>query len=181
MTPEFSRPERIDQIGSAERTVAIVADDAERAALARRFGLLSIERLEGRFAVRAEAGGVLATGIVSAAVTQACVATGEPVPATVDEPVSLRFVEQFGGGEDELELAADALDTLLIEGGAIDLGEAAAETMALALDPFPRSPSANATLAEMGVRSEDEVEPEAEAGRNPFGALADLKRKLEGE
>ena len=71
-----------------------------------------------------------------------------------------------------MELSADALDTLPIENGAIDLGEAAAETLALALDPFPRSPGADAALAEAGVLGESEA--------GPFAALADLKRKLEG-
>lgn len=173
MTPEWSRPERLDAIGAAPREIAIDADAGERAALARRFGLVAIDRLQARFAVHCEADGIVATGRVSAAVTQRCVATGEPLAATVDEPVTLRFVEQLDTGDAELELVGDALDTLAIEGGAIDLGEAAAETMALALDPFPRSPDADAALAAAGVRDE------AEAG--PFSALADLKRKLEGE
>lgn len=177
MSPEFSRPERVDQIGAQDRRVEIAADERERTALARRFDLLSIERLEGRFALRAEAGGVVAAGTVEADVTQACVATGEPLTASMHETVDLRFVEQFGTDEGELELSVDALDTLPIEGGAIDLGEAAAETMALALDPFPRSAAADAALAEAGVKGEDE----ADAERHPFGALADLKRKLEGE
>ena len=176
MTPEFSRTERIDQIGAAERTVAITADEGERAALARRFELVSIERLEASFAVRAEAGGVLATGRVAGDVTQACSATGEPLTARVDEAVQLRFVEQLGGSEEELELSPDALDVLPIENGAIDLGEAAAETLLLALDPFPRAPGAQAKLAQAGVIGEEEAQAQA----SPFGALADLKRKLEG-
>ena len=39
--PEFSRPVRIDTLGAAPRNVAIEADEAERAALARRFGLIA--------------------------------------------------------------------------------------------------------------------------------------------
>jgi hypothetical protein len=58
-----------------------------------------------------------------------------------------------------------------MENGIIDLGEAAAETMALALDPFPRSPGAAAALKEAGVIGEDEVVP--------FNALTEaLKAKL---
>ena len=67
----------------------------------------------------------------------------------------------------------EKIDTIEIEGGAIDLGEAAAETMALALDPFPRSPNAAAALKKAGVISEEEA--------GPFGALAGLKAKLEGK
>ena len=58
------------------------------------------------------------------------------------------------------------------DGGAIDLGETAAETMALALDPFPRGPGAEAALKAAGVISEEEA--------GPFGALAGLKDKLAG-
>ena len=155
MTPEFSRPEPLDTIGEGERDVAIEADAAERAALAVRFGLISIEALSARLRVRrapiGQGTGVAAKGRVTAQVTQACSITGEPVAATVDEAVLLLFAAQ-GAGADEVELDADALDVLPIEdgasgGAAIDLGEAAAETVALALDPFPRGPNAAAARA----------------------------------
>jgi uncharacterized metal-binding protein YceD (DUF177 family) len=173
MTPEFSRPERLDTIGGQDRHVAIEANEAERQALATRFGLLAIGRLAAGFAVRREGAAVLATGRVEASVTQACSATGDPIEAAVDETVSLRFVDDDAAASDEIELAPDALDTLPIEGGAIDLGEAAAETMALALDPFPRSPAAADALRDAGVLEEGEA--------GPFGALAGLKAKLAGK
>ena len=176
MTPagpvEFSRPERVDTIGDRPREVRIAATEAERAALARRFALIAIDRLEAQFTLRREADAIVAEGRVGAAVTQACAASGVPLAATVDEPVALRFVDD-DVPDDELELSGDALDTLPIEGGAIDLGEAAAETMALALDPFARAPDADAVLAAAGVIGEDAA--------GPFGGLADLKRKLAGE
>ena len=46
MTPEFSRPLRIDTIGSDGRSIHVEADAAERAALAKRFDLVAIDRLE---------------------------------------------------------------------------------------------------------------------------------------
>lgn len=169
---EFARVERLDTIGGEERQVAIAADESERLALARRFRLMAVERLEATFAIRREAGGVAARGRVAADVVQACAVTGDPVSATVDEEVDLRFVEPAGrGGDEEVELSGDALDTIEIEGGGIDLGEAAAETMALALDPFPRSPQAADALKQPGVLSEEEA--------GAFGALAELKAKLE--
>lgn len=173
MTPEFSRPERVDTIGEEPRTVHIEADEAERRRLAGRFALIAIERLTAEFTLRRDAMGILAEGRVAAAVTQACSVTGDPIDATIDEPVSLRFVEPSEHAE-ETELADDSLDTIEIEGGAIDLGEASAETMALALDPYPRSPAAEAALREAGVKSEDEVENAA------FGGLAGLRDRLKG-
>ncbi|MBN8839269.1 MAG: DUF177 domain-containing protein [Sphingomonadales bacterium] len=167
--PEFPRPERLDMIGEAPRTVTINADADERRRLAGRFGLLAIERLDATFAIRRYAAGIVADGRVSAAVTQACTVTGDPLPATIDEKVTLRFV-QPGSSDEEIELGEDALDTIEIEGGAIDLGEAAAETMALALDPYPRGPRAAAALREAGITDE--------GPSGPFGALAALKDKL---
>ena len=167
---EFARPQRVDTIGDEARTVEIDADAQERAALAKRFDLIAIERLTGKFTIRRDAAGILAEGRVAAAVTQACSITGDPLPATVDEPVALRFVPEDEAGQDEVELGEGDIDVIPYDGGTIDLGEVAAETMALALDPFPRGPNAEAALKAAGVLSEEQA--------GPFGALAGLKDKL---
>ncbi|PNB34973.1 hypothetical protein C1X73_38090, partial [Pseudomonas sp. FW305-130] len=73
--PEFSRLERIDTIGEGARSVSITADAAERSALAERFGLLAVDRLEATFRVQRDAAGVVARGEVRAAVVQACSVT----------------------------------------------------------------------------------------------------------
>jgi uncharacterized metal-binding protein YceD (DUF177 family) len=169
-TPEFSRPLRLDVIGAQDHEIEIVADEAERAALAGRFDLIGIDRLEARFAVRREAVGILAKGHVSAALIQACTVTGDPLPATIDEDVTIRFLPEGSIESEEAELSEAECDTMFYEGGAIDLGEAAAETFALALDPYPRGPRADAALRAAGVLSEDEV--------GPFSGLAALKAQL---
>lgn len=174
-TPEFSRPVAIDTIGDGARTVSIDAGDNERAALARRFGLKSIDSLAAQFSILRRNGFPFAEGRVTADVVQSCVVTDEPIAAHVDERVAIRFIpeSETAGGEEEIELEADDCDTIFYTGGAIDLGEAAAETMALALDPFPRGPNADAALKAAGVLSEGEA--------GPFGALAALRDKLSGE
>lgn len=169
MTPEFPRPERLDTIGAAPRHVTIEANEAERAALTRRFDLVAIDRLAAALDLHREASGVVVRGRVEATVTQACVVTDAPVVTRIDEPVALRFVETLPDAE-EIELDAADCDTVPIDGGSIDLGEAAAETMALALDPYPRAPGAEAALRAAGVVSE------AEAKR--AGKLASLKDLL---
>jgi uncharacterized metal-binding protein YceD (DUF177 family) len=178
MKVEFARPQRLDRIGAGESSISIAADPDERAALAARFGLLAIERLETGYALRRDAAGIRATGHLSAAVIQACVVTGDPVPATVEEDFDLRFVPEPAEGADEVELSEDECDTVFFTGGAIDLGEAAAETLALALDPFPRSPAAAEALKKAGVLSEEDVEATKQESAGPFGALAALKGKL---
>jgi uncharacterized metal-binding protein YceD (DUF177 family) len=177
---EFARPHRLDQIGTGESRVHIAADPAERAALAVRFDLLSVDSLESDYAIRRDASGIVARGHIKAQVIQACIATGDPVPATIDEDFAIRFLpESEGESADEIELDADECDTVFYAGSAIDLGEAAAETLALALDPFPRSPNAEETLKQAGVLSEEEARRLAEES-GPFGALAGLKGKLGG-
>jgi len=173
MTPEFSRPERLDTIGERDRSVTFAATPEERRKLAARFAILSVDLLEARFTIRRETAGIVAKGHVTAKVVQACSVTDEPLTATIEEPVALRFVDDFGAVEGEIELSDDALDTVPIDGGAVDLGEAAAETLALALDPFPRGPNAAAALRAAGVISEDEYQP--------VNAFSGLKAKLEGK
>lgn len=163
---EFSRLERLDAIGTSERAVAVAADPAECARLAERFGLVAVARLSGAFTLRRETAGVRVRGRVAAAVTQTCSATGTPLPAELDEAVDLIFTDAPAAGADEVELDDSAIDMLFHDGVAIDLGETAAETMALALDPFPRGPGAAAALQAAGVVSEGQA--------GPFGALAGL-------
>lgn len=179
---EFSRTLRLDALGEAPRDVAFVAEPAERAALAARFGLLAIDRLTVAAAVSRAGTAVIADGRVSARVVQSCVATDLPLPAEIDAPFSLRFVpEADAAEEEEIELSDSDCDTLTYVGGAADLGEAAAETLLLALDPFPRAPDSEIVLREAGVIDEETVAVAPREGKaNPFAALKALKDKLSG-
>lgn len=169
--PEFSRPHRLDQIGAGEQEVRITADEAERAALSRRFRLLAIDRLEAEYRLRRDAQGIIAHGRLSARLAQACVVTGDRLPAKVEEDFAIRFLpEPDAAGDEEVELSEEECDVVFYGGGTIDLGEAAAETMALALDPYPRGPRAAEALRAAGVKSEEEAAP--------LKALAGLKDLL---
>ena len=74
--PEFPRPFAVDSIGAGARAVEIEADEAERAALARRFGLVAIGRLRADARLAARSGAIVAEGRVTASVVQSCVVTG---------------------------------------------------------------------------------------------------------
>jgi len=169
--PEFSRPVRIDQLARHAQPVTITADATEREALAKRFNLLALDRLEADYALNEENGAIFAKGRVRADLAQPCVATGAAVPEKVDTGFLLRFVRE---GEDvpegdELELDAEDCDTIGFDGLVIDMGEAVAETVALAMTPYPRSPEADSILREAGVLSEEQA--------SPFAALLSLKDK----
>lgn len=172
--PEFSRAVRIDTLGAEPRRMTIEAEAGEREALARRFGLVAIGRLAAEADLARKGDEVIARGQVTAAVTQSCVASGEPVEAEIDEPFDLRFRPEPGpgGADEEIELGEAELDIAFYDGAAVDLGEAVAETLSLALDPYPRAPGAEEALKAAGVKSEEEA--------GPFGALAGLRDKLKG-
>ena len=170
--PEFSRPVRVDTLGPAPRQLQIEAEEAERAALARRFGLIAIGRLAAALSLTREGDEVALTGRLSAAVSQACIATGVPLAAEIEAPFALAFRPQPEppGRDEEVELGEQDLDIVFYEDGAIDVGEAVAETLLLNLDPYPRAPGAEEALKAAGVKSEEEA--------GPFAALAGLRDKL---
>lgn len=173
MTESFSLSLPIAQIRDGDR-IDLVADDAERAALGRRLGLLSLDALKAHTVLTRDGEAIAATGRVQASCAQACVATGEPVPARIDEAFTLNFVpEPSGKPDDEVELGENELDTVFHDGAVIALGDALVDTLSLALDPYPRSADAEAALKDAGVISEEEA--------GPFAALAVLKGKMSGE
>jgi uncharacterized metal-binding protein YceD (DUF177 family) len=174
---EFSRLYRFETLSAEPIRVAIDAEARERQALARRFGLVSLEALAAEAELRRTGDAVTAAGRLRAKVTQSCVGSGEPVDAEVAEDfrVDFRPLPADSKPDDEIELGEGELDVVFYEGGAVDLGEAVAQTLLLALDPYPRSPAAEAALREAGVKSEEEARVES----SPFAALKALKGKME--
>lgn len=169
MSENFSDPLPLNQIRDGER-VELVAAQGDRRQIAERLGLGSLERLEAHAALSRDGERVRARGRLKAALTQACVVTGEPLATHADEPFDILFLPQpqQGKPDEEVELSEADCDVVFHDGAAIDLGEAVADTLGLSLDPYPRSAGADAVLKEAGVLSE------AEAG--PFAALAQLKK-----
>ena len=169
---DFTAALKLNAIRNGDR-LALVATDAEREAIAERLRLLTLDRLEAEVVLHKDAAAIVADGRVRAKVRQACIATGEPVPASIDEPVHLRFVAapDDGDPDEEIELGEDELDTIFHDGLQIALGDALADTLALAIDPYPRSAGADEALRAAGVL------PEEEAG--PFAGLAALKEQME--
>ena len=171
MIEDFAHRLTLDRIRDGER-IDLVADEAERHAIAQRLDLPSIDRLEAHASLARDGDSVRASGRVAASLEQRCVVTGEPVAAHVDEPFDIAFVAEPRAGEvpEEVEHRPEDCDLVFHDGAAIDLGTAIADTLALSLDPYPRSASAEAALREAGVLSEEEA--------GPFAALAKLRRPL---
>lgn len=172
---EFPRPIEIDRIAATPSQITIEADSAERAALAQRFDLVSLDRLEASFTLRRLRKDLIRVrGHISAGLVQACVVTLELVPAEIEEDVELDFAENTVDPGLEIDLDAEAADgpEPLLH-GRIDLGEVAAEQLGLALDPYPRKAG-----AELPAEWRSEPAPGAVPdGRiNPFAALKKLTK-----
>jgi uncharacterized metal-binding protein YceD (DUF177 family) len=168
MTDRFAHHLRLDQIRDGDR-LDLVADGPEREAIAKRLGLQALDRLESHVTLSRTGEVVRATGRIGASLDQSCVVTSEPVPAHVDEPFEILFTPEpaKADADEEIELGESDCDVVFHDGAVIDLGTAIADTLALSLDPYPRSASADAALKEAGVLTEEQA--------SPFAVLAKLK------
>lgn len=171
MSDRFAHRLRLDQIRDGER-LDLSADEVERAATAKRLGLASIDRIEAHVMLTRTGDTVRAEGRLVAALDQSCVITGDPVAAHVDEPFAILFMpEPPANLDEEIELGESDCDVVFFDGASIDLGTTIADTLALSLDPYPRSAGAEAALKEAGVLTEEQA--------SPFAVLAKLKKNDE--
>lgn len=172
-TREFSRLIDLDRVAESEVVHEIVATAEERSALAKRFELLAIDRLEARIRLRRTRGRaeLRLSGEIKAEVTQACVVTLAPVQGTANGEFTVLYGTAPPASDVEIDPEGDALWEPLPE-GPLDVGELVAQEMALALDPYPRAPGA---VLDPGWNPP----PAPEEKVNPFAALAKLRKPSE--
>jgi len=159
-----------EQVVDQPRDVARTADISERALLATAFGVLSVEALATTGVIKPRGTGRLRlTGRATATLRQACVVTLEPVEQSIDEPFEIEFwpPDQIAPEtRPEVEIDPDNTPEPLDAEG-VPYGRIVYETIATAIDLYPRAPGASL-----------ELPPEPEAARaNPFAMLAKLKGK----
>jgi uncharacterized metal-binding protein YceD (DUF177 family) len=171
---EFSFIVKVDEMGAGATRYEISANDAQRKALGMRFDLRALDTLKAKFELVRNGLIVTLNGQMNADVIQTCIASGAPVGAAINEPFAMRFMtDATMQTEGEIELAAEDCDSLLYDGKSIDIGEAVAQSLGLALDPYPRSTEAAQILRKAGVKSEEDTVMET----GPFAALSALKRQ----
>ena len=141
MTAELFRPVSVAKIGAAGLTVAVRATPEECAGLAGRMDIPAIRSLECTFRLTREGDGVsiAAAGELRAIVDRVCAISAEAFETPVQDSFTIRFVPA-GMERDDPDPALE--DEIPYEHDSLDLGEAAAEQLALALDPYPRMPGA---------------------------------------
>jgi uncharacterized metal-binding protein YceD (DUF177 family) len=149
------------------------ASAGERATLAEALEVMSCDRLDANYSLRAIGGGAYnLAGKVKAAVTQPCVVTLDPLVQFIEGEFDVEFRPAGklpATADDEEFEALSAAEIEPLEHGRIDIGRIIFETLSASVDPYPRSAGA-------------ELDPEAaEAGgqgdAGPFAALKALKDK----
>jgi hypothetical protein len=166
MTIDLSRPISLSRIGPGGLTILVQATPEECVALASRMGIPAIQSLECRFHLTPREdqgpdvqGSIYAEGRLHAQVTRECVVSAEDFETAVEDEFAICFVPS-GRERDDADLPdPDLPDEIPYDGDTIDLGEAAAEQLGLALDPYPRIEGA--TLPDL----------EHEAHVSPFAIL----------
>ena len=167
--PEFSRMIALKQVD--DRIHRLEASEQECAALAKRFGLVAVKSLVAEIALERDDQNVSATGTMQAEIVQSCAVTGDDLPVSVDEQLVLRFVPEdalaAASPDEEIELDADELDAIPYADEKFDLGEAVAQSLALAIDPYAVGPDAEEARKSSGLMDESDA--------GPFAALKALK------
>jgi hypothetical protein len=132
---EFSRPIEVARVANTGSHEKIVATASECAALAKRLKLPAIHAVSAHLIVKPwSGGGYKVTGEVVAEFDQESVVSLETFRDVARYPVERYFLKIAR------DLGDDEADADVIEGGVIDLGEVATETIGLELDPYPRKP-----------------------------------------
>jgi uncharacterized metal-binding protein YceD (DUF177 family) len=164
---EFTRI--LDQRHVDGTPLHIEASPQECARLAQRFLLVRVDALSADVRLTKDDTAVVATGRLSARIVQSCAISAEDLPVTIDEPLALRFVKPqdlSAGFDEEIELTDADCDEIPFDGERFDLGEAVAQSLALAIDPYAEGPGA-AKVRASGLLGEENL--------SPFAALAGLK------
>lgn len=165
---------RLDSMPATGRDVDVLPDTEERAALAAAVGVTSVDALEVKLHAVKFRGGIRVTGRLTAAVTQPSVVTLEPLTQQIAEPVDRIFLpggEKPYAGPANAEIFVDLEGDDIpdhFEGNEADLTDLIVETLALAIDLYPRGP--DESVDALGLKPEP-VED------HPFAALKALKPK----
>lgn len=178
---EFSHTVAVSDIPESGLDMAFEASGSERAVLARRLGLEALEAFNAHAKLtRWRGDGVKLDACFKASVIQLCVVTLEPVAETIEQRFIRRYLpaerlERETGRRSGSEVIVDAEleedEPEPLPGARIDVGDAVAEELALAVDPYPRKAG---VVFETPPEGSDSG---AQSRENPFVALKKLKNQ----
>lgn len=187
---EWSYLIEVETLKDGPKSFTFGADEQQRADLARRLGVVSVEDAQATVTVQKVAGGMIhAMGHVSAEVTQNCVVSLIPVKAHVEDEfegwfgdrnsavsfAKARHEREAKKGHIEAEILEESVDPEPIIGGKIDLGELSTQFLSLSIDPYPHADGVSGEF--IATPPGQRTEEGAALRKNPFEALKDWKEK----
>ena len=166
---------RVDRLPATGRSLEVNPTEEALGNLAVSLKLSAIEAFHATLTVTPLRGGIRALGRLTARIVQPSVVTFEPVTQSIDEPIDRVFLPEAQdhkptpGSEIFVDLDDEDFPDH-IDGPEVDLSVLLTETLALAIDPYPRLPGES--LESLGLSDGQE-----ETG--PFAGLAKLKKPLD--
>ena len=170
---EFSRIIETSDVPEHGLYREVAASPDECRAVAERLGLVAIDGLSAELdVVRWSRGGFKVTGTLQAQLTQVCVVTLDEFSSNETVPVERTYVSPDTRAATAPDVVVDPLtddepDEIIDD--RIDLGELLVETLALALEPYPRKPG-----AEFVAPADNADGAGASREDNPFSVLSKL-------
>ena len=176
LTLPFSRPIPVAGLSrEGETPFRVAAEPEERAALAPYLGVDRVDRLSlAGFIAPEPGGGWRVRGRLVAKIEQSCVVTLEPLPARHEADIERCYLpaDRIGTGADVM-VSHDEQDSPDPFSDSLDPAALAVESLVLMIDPYPRAEGARLEHHDF---SGPGVTPLADLARQPFAALAALKR-----
>jgi uncharacterized metal-binding protein YceD (DUF177 family) len=173
----LSRPLKLDDLKDGT-SGATEATPAEIETIAGLLGLVALDGLAFSYRLDHRGGGRWhLTGRLAAKVVQTCVVSLDPVAVNLDVPVEVEFwpqalVDDLARQDAEESGTQGLLDwPEAVVDGRIDLGPVMYESLATALDPYPKREGVSFDW------SQGAAEEAGQAETGPFAALAALKRR----
>ena len=179
MNPKtFSHRINVSNLSAKPIHATLTADERERAWLAERWGVLSVDAVSADLELsRWKRDGVRVKGIIGAEITQECVVTLDPISETLSEEIEALYVPE---GSKLARVQTSDIGEMVIEaegpdapevfvGDSIDIAQIYEEFIVLAIDPYPRKEGAELPPGEPEI--------ETDPAESPFAGLSELSRK----
>jgi hypothetical protein len=174
-SPLFDAIVRIDRLPATGRELKVALDEPTRAALSEELKVSAIDTFEAELTVTPLRGGIRALGRLVAHIVQPSVVSFESVGQQIDEQIDRVFLPEAHantptpGSEVYVDLEDEDFPDH-IDGPEVDLSALLIETLALAIDPYPRLPGES--LDTLGVDLGND-------SASPFAALQKLKKSTD--
>jgi uncharacterized metal-binding protein YceD (DUF177 family) len=175
--PLFEATVRIDRLPAGGRDLKVSLDEETRKRVAEVMKITAVDSFKAELTIAPMRGGLRALGRLTAEIVQPSIVSYEPVGQAIDEVVDRIFLPQSQatkptpGSEVFIDLEDDEFPDH-IDGPEVDLSALLLETLALAIDPYPRRPGES--LESLGIDL-------GNSASGPFAALEKLKKTTDSD